>query len=264
MDSETSKSKTDHQNTVDLVKQYMMDRRRLLQLDDIVTQQIKETLSRVSEDSLPVEGVDVIPEAITERLSKYEDVVRPLQATLTLLAYWAKYEHLSMIRKVIARMAEREISENGIVGWLALHRYPTVLLFYSAGIAAVAAENYDALSNLFSARIYLRGTNEQVEVALKMGEMLSYLDDSNVFRKLPEYERHYLPRSEYLFKIVEPDLETLFFLGNSYEAMFDRFEMLLTLVIADLQKVKGERVWTPVGRFALKHRNKAIAQKSPC
>jgi hypothetical protein len=46
------------------------------------------------------------------------------------------------------------------------------------------------------------------------------------------------------------------FLGGSYEAVFDQFEVLVALVFADLRDPSGERhVWGPPGRFLWKHRH---------
>ena len=72
------------------------------------------------------------------------------------------------------------------------------------------------------------------------------------FKHLPGHERHYVPRSEYLFKVLQPGLDDLLFLGKSYEASFDRFEMFFALVYADL----AGRDWGPPGRFAWKHSNR--------
>jgi hypothetical protein len=44
----------------------------------------------------------------------------------------------------------------------------------------------------------------------------------------------------------------LLFLGRGYEALFDRFEMLLALTYADLRNTD----WGPPGRFAWKHSNR--------
>ena len=60
-----------------------------------------------------------------------------------------------------------------------------------------------------------------------------------------------MPRSEYLYKALQPTLEDLLMLGRRYETLFDRFEVLLALEYAD---VSGTR-WAPPGRYAWKHRH---------
>jgi hypothetical protein len=75
----------------------------------------------------------------------------------------------------------------------------------------------------------------------------------DVFKKLPGHERQHVPRSEYLFKLLQPSLDDLFFLGRDYEPMFDRFEIFLALVHAELNYTPGSRVWGPIGRFGWKY-----------
>lgn len=48
-------------------------------------------------------------------------------------------------------------------------------------------------------------------------------------------------------------MDDLLFLGNGYEAVFDEFEALYALVVADLRKQKGYNAWGPMGRFGWKH-----------
>jgi hypothetical protein len=60
----------------------------------------------------------------------------------------------------------------------------------------------------------------------------------------------YVPRSEHLFKTLQPELEDLLLLGRSYEALFDEFEILVALTYRDLEG--GD--WGPLGRFGWKQR----------
>jgi hypothetical protein len=59
--------------------------------------------------------------------------------------------------------------------------------------------------------------------------------------------------SEYLFKILQPKLDDVFFLGKDYESAFDLFEVLLALAVADMRQTRNEGVWGPVGRFGWKN-----------
>jgi len=103
-----------------------------------------------------------------------------------------------------------------------------------------------------------RSTGVSTEFTLSIGEAILELERTNVFKRLPGHERHYVPRSEYLFKLLQPILDDLLFLGRDYERYFDRFEVLLALVHADLEKVDGDRIWGPVGRFGWKFRDGVV------
>ncbi|WP_049537988.1 hypothetical protein [Vibrio harveyi] len=76
----------------------------------------------------------------------------------------------------------------------------------------------------------------------------------DAFKTIPGHERNYTPISEYLFKILQPELDDLFFLGKGYEDVFDEFEILFALAVADLHKQEDSHVWGSIGRFGWKDR----------
>lgn len=71
----------------------------------------------------------------------------------------------------------------------------------------------------------------------------------NSSRRSGDDSLHHVPRSEYLFKLLQPTLEDLLFLGKRYERYFDEFEVLLALAYID----ETRRHWGPIGRFGYKH-----------
>ena len=128
------------------------------------------------------------------------------------------------------------------------------MLLYSAGIASIANDNYNALSNILTAKVRSpKNTYEVIPISIPIGDAAAELHDA--FKRLPGHEKHYVPRSEYLFKLLQPDLDDLLFLGNDYERYFDRFEVFLALVYADLKHKPEGRVWGPIGRFGWKYRS---------
>ena len=78
------------------------------------------------------------------------------------------------------------------------------------------------------------------------------------FKMLPDMEQKYVARSEHIFRRLQPVLEDQLFLGRSYEALFDEFEILMALTYADLCDEDPEaHVWGPPGRFAWKERGRS-------
>ncbi len=242
----------DHQSLIDVIKQYIPDRRYRIKLDDLTTQEIKRVLSLTTADSFPVHNVALSTEELSDRLKRYETITRDLQAITALLAHWGSREHTPVLRKIISRLAEHQGARGGITAWINLRWYPVTVLVYSGGIGAIAAENYDNLVALLTTRVSSEH-NRGEEVVLPLVQGLTELDRRKVFNLLPGHERYYFPRSEYLFKVLQSDLDDLLFLGRSYEAMFDRFEILLALVHADLYSQTTGRARGPFGRFTWKH-----------
>src|SRR5690606_26418353 len=88
-----------------------------------------------------------------------------------------------------------------------------------------------------------------------VGQGILELERSKLFSSLSGHERHFVPRSEYLFKLLPTCLEDLLYLGNSFEELFDRFEILLALCHAHVTSRASHNYWGPLGRFAWKHRS---------
>jgi hypothetical protein len=128
-------------------------------------------------------------------------------------------------------------------------------VLYAGGIAAITAEQYQNLATLLTTPVATAyGNDENLPVIVPVVHAMGELSDT--FKKLPGHEQNYVPRSEYFFKILQPGLEDLLFLGRSYEELFDRFEVFLALVYADLDPRDDGRIWGPPGRFAWKHRSR--------
>jgi hypothetical protein len=55
-----------------------------------------------------------------------------------------------------------------------------------------------------------------------------------------------------MLSALQPLIEDELFLGKRYEDVFDKFEIMLALVFADLRGGITHRTWGPPGRFAWK------------
>ena len=86
-----------------------------------------------------------------------------------------------------------------------------------------------------------------------VGNRLLELNRTGVLKHIPGHENNFTPLSEYLFKVLQPKLDDLLFLGKNYEYAFDTFEVFFALVVADIRQVRGQHVWGPIGRFGWKN-----------
>lgn len=240
----------DHEAFVREVKELISDQRYRIRLDDLATRETRRLLSLATNDKFPT-NTEATPEAISDRLTQYETIVRNVQVLVTLLAHWGNQEQAAILCKIVTRVAEQEHSQSGAVVWLNLQWYPAARLTYSGCIAAIASGSYQNLRNLLQTPIYSRPLEDKREEAVVpiMGGLLHHGDP---FKFLSAHKKHHVPHSEYLFTSLQPDLDDLLFLGRAYEAIFDRFEVLQALVFADLSERETGHVWGPLGRFGWK------------
>lgn len=245
--TETSKDK------IKKIKSLLANDSTSIELHDFVIDEVKHFLSNTSEDNFKVQG-QFSTEELLERISKYEALTNDLAAILACIAYWAKPVHSNIIQKVLARSTDRLETQNGLTVWLNLRWYPLILELYCSGIAAVEAKRYDSLASIFYTTVSSseRRNNDEFLVSAVSDGILE-LRQVNVFKQLPGHDRHYTPMSEYLYKILQPKLDDILFIGKGYEKSFDEFEVIFALVVADIRKQNGYEAWGPVGRFGWKN-----------
>lgn len=240
---------------IDLTKEYLSDSRYTIKLHDLISQKLREVLLQTSEDNFTIQG-NWSFEEFTRRLKEYERILYDLQRIMCCVAYWGKQEHMPLLKMTPIRLIDRLESKSGLLVWQALRWYPIMLLFYTLGISALASENYDNLAAILLSTVPHSPYNNATALVTNIGNQTGHLHDA--FKGLPGHELQYVPRSEYLFKLLQPMLDDLLFLGGDYELHFERFELLFSMVYADIDKQQLNRVhhlWAPPGRFAWKFRN---------
>jgi len=243
-------------NLIETTKEYLSDRKYKIKLDDLINQKLREVISLLSDEKFLLRVRGFSSEQFSMQLKLYEDVVKDVQSIISCIAYWGDNKHYhQMINKILARISDNLEPQGGITIYNNLRWYPLSLLLYSAGIASIASKNYLALSCILTTKVRspdkLYGT---VPISIPIGEAAAELYDA--FKTLPGHERYHVSRSEYLYKLLQPDLDDLLFLGNDYERYFDRLEIFLALVYADFKYKPEGRVWGPLGRFAWKYRRR--------
>ena len=120
------------------------------------------------------------------------------------------------------------------------------------GIASLAAENCRAFAAAHSKSIDARTRrfgSRSVNIVVPVVNAMREVADTSAWRHVEEYKQKRVPESEHLFRILRPVLDDLLFLGTSYERMFDRYEILRTLIYADV----SDSGRGPVGRFGWKY-----------
>ncbi len=236
------------ESVVSITKELLSDEKKKIELEDFVFQYVRKFLDATDLRHFPVQGSNIQKEEFAERLKAYESASTDLQHILILLGKWGNQNQIHLLEKVFQRIAEADKGASGFILWIRLNWYPIQLLMYSAGISALSAKNYPALKMILETKVD-EDTNSgrRSEIVVPVSSNLSEIHDN--FKWLTGHDRHYVPRSEYLFKNLQPTLEDLLYLGKSYEELFDQFEILSALDFAYLTN----GTWGPYGRFGWKH-----------
>jgi hypothetical protein len=240
----------EHMNTIDKTKEFLSNSLYRIKLHDLVAENTRVTLTKLSDEEFSLQTQWGIEE-FSNRLEKYQMATSELLSITVLIGYWGTTEHKEIIRLPSKRLSSRLQSTSGIDVWIALRWYPILLLTYSTGLGAIAANNYENLYGYFHAKV-TDPSNPSIETSLiqALYRSVGYFHDA--FKSLPGHERQFVPVSEYLYKFFQPLLDDLLFLGNDYESTFDRLEILLALEHAHERVKEGHMLWGPVGRFGWK------------
>lgn len=246
------------ESLVTTVKELLAEPKYVIRLEDTINTELRRFLSLTADESFKVKA-QWSPDAFRDRVNRYENVCDRLRAAIVCIAYWGRAEHRLCIQKLVSRMTEGLEPKDRLVIWRALRWYPHLLMSYSGGIAAVSAGKYENLATILETKVGSgRSQSDGKSVISSLTDLLKHSYDA--FKTIPGHERHYSPLSEYLFKLLQPQLDDLLFLGHEYEAFFDQFEVLFSLVCADKHQDEEGRAWGPPGRFAWKYRGGLVAE----
>lgn len=237
---------------VSKVKSLLASESGAIALHDMLSWEVKRFLAVTTEDAFAPAG-QFTPTEFVSRLERYEAAAKDLALLLACVSQWGRPSHLATLQKCIARSSDRLEPTGGVNVWLALRWYPLLMELYCCGVAAVDARRFDSLAAIFGTTLPSSNYHRTPDTFLDAASMaVLELNRTDVLKQIPGHERNYTPLSEYLLKTLQPKLDDALFLGKSYEAAFDTFEVYFALCAADARLAKGEHFWGPLGRFGWK------------
>ena len=246
------------------VKRYLVDPSAKIRLRDLVHE---ETEKLFAECSAPAFGGDSQlqqGEELTKRVDKYGALCETLISVFVAGCYWGNDDATKLWVSSLQRIANPAEGGGGLVYLLKLRRYPALLLLYSAGLAAVAAGNYATLAAVLTKP---KARDDQSKNEAICSEVYpSAVMETGVGRLLSGMDRRHTPVSDHLYAKLRAPLREFVPRDEDYQDAFDRFEYLLGLVHADLNRLEVENGWWgPVGRFAWRgrhfHQEVRVSQK---
>ena len=233
------------------LKDLLSERRYRIRLHDFVAERTRELLSATGEDQFSVNSI-IDETLLLQRVKKYEEAVHDLVSDEMLLGRWAEGDQIEAVCMPIKRLAERVDARGGLTHLLELRWYPVFLLMQAACIGAISGNNYACVYKVLHTRVPDHHQNGN-GVALVHGCMRAITQVSDAFKLFPGFERNYVPRSEYVLKLLQPAADDVLFIGREYEDTFDRLEIVMALEYAHLENPKeipeDQYLWVPLGRF---------------
>lgn len=235
------------------VKRYVVDPTARIRLRDLVHEETERLAQALATGSFSNTASQEHPKELLFRLQKYDAMYETLVAILATGAYWGDQEQAKLWANCVRRIGNLPHDQGGLVYLVKLQRYPALILFYSAGIAAVAAGNNTTVAVLLKT-ITVNENGSDVPVAAVLNSLA--LMERDVGRLLPGMERRKTPSSDWVFERLRGPLREFLSTEEDYSAAFNRWEYFLGLFVAEWKRHEWQQAWWgPVGRFGWKWEN---------
>ncbi|WP_316159459.1 hypothetical protein [Bradyrhizobium sp. SZCCHNRI3042] len=238
----------------DRAKALLADPAHRIELDALVNEVLAPALDALSPENFPATGDSPEKENFIKRIAAYDAAIADLLPLTVLLARWGDEEGRLQLEKMVSRIAETAPDGGGLVLWLRLRWYPVWMLICAASIAASATRQHQTLATLLTVPVPEDASQDSSPLkAVVLPAAARLFEVADGFKLLPGREQNHFPLSEHLFAKLKPLLSGLLFLGALYERHFDRVEVLMALVIADLNsRERDGHMWSLPGRYIYK------------
>jgi hypothetical protein len=211
------------------MKRYLADPVQRISLHDLVTSETEKAYAVLTGPRFPVTAASLYPEDVRVLLKTYEDVLEVVLRLLICGAYWSELQHDTLLLRCFKRIADQQ-------ALVSLKRYPSLLLLYGAGIAALSRSNYRILRSLFGLKVKYDAHKPEKTVAGAIFDQAVLRHDQ---QKQVLGNRH-TPMSDHLFEILRDPLREYLPGDIEYDQTFDWFEYLLCLCYCDAQVSRSD------------------------
>ena len=232
---------------VALLRAWILDERRRVQVRDLVDEVTKDTIARVSAPDLTAQGIPFGDELLKKRVDEFQQATLVLAYLFSEAGYWGAPEADRVWARALQRVANAVEGGSGLVVWLRLRLLPALIVLYTGCVAAVANKQYGSVRCLLFDPIVKEPSRDQPVV---LALFPSAVMEPDVAHRLPGLDRHHTPVSDWLWEVLRPILQAVIPDPDQLEQAFDEFEYLLGVAYAS----KVDRNWAPIGRFAWRGR----------
>jgi len=232
--------------TIAMLKKFLPRPENRIKLYDLLNNEVKQAIAanhRLSEEnSSPDENT------FTNRLKKYEKNIHICASVYANGCYLDDFSYNYWYQK-LGDMANSIQVSNGYIVWSEMTEYPSMVLYYIAGIACLVSNNYKNLYNItHKVKIKKNGhANSSAYESLHPSFVFESTFTTGSFFGKPNNKT---PANSYMYDIVRQYFVDIILIDEDYQYAFDSFEYLNGLLYAtDHNVTESENYWGPVGRF---------------
>ena len=202
--------------------------------ENICADLIDQTVEQVK--AFAVQGSpNLTRESVTACFHGYEDACSELLAIALTEGFGAEEKHYSVWQRALQCLGSRT-SSNDLVLWFEdLQRYPATLLLYALGLGAVKANQFQFLKHMLSTKISFEQQNDMPALQILSPPYL-FSEDESAIRVLEEIYGGYATLNHRIQEVLRPHARSIIPDENRYSFVFDKFEILMALSYAYYNK----------------------------
>ena len=208
-------------------KRYLADRRFLIRLEDLLMEEAGRVREALAGEDFAVGRPTPDEESVRQRAEKAHVVSANLSAMLRVGCFWGSADHYQVWKRALERVVSFEdnpLSFNKI--WVNMRFLPAALAFHSAGIAALAAEQYATVALLLTGCV-ARDRHEKTPLVVRTNGWNPIRYEATKLLFPPH--GHRTPGSEWIYQKLVTDMSG--FVGGvaRLTELFGRFELLTSM-----------------------------------
>lgn len=234
-------------------KKYLEEEKYKIRLHDLLLQETERLFEGISPKVYPADQPKPDKDELLRRVTQHEANAEILQAMMIVGGYWGNQDVANLFVKSLERLVDHQKERGGYIAWVNLRLYPITILIFSAGLSALASNNYQMLAMLL-----LKPQNKYADRGkepLILSVFPSAVIDQDVGRLLPNMDRRWTPTSDHLVDILASPLREYIPEQLEFENLFDRLEYLISLVVIDHNSQTTSYPWAPIGRYGWRLRH---------
>lgn len=235
------------------LKRYLVDPSFKIRLRDLVHEETERVCTVLNDTQFSGDSQETAAAEIKQRVARYEAACENLLPMIITGIYWGTGDQSKLWLKCLERIAGQQGIAQGLRYLVDLRKYPALLLLYGSGLAAIAAENFGALSLILKSAQAPPRPHDPLQPMCLAINAVSVMSTEHAYGLAGGPQQ--TPVSQYLFDKLREHLRNFLPEDANYMSTFDRFEYLLGLTYVHLT---GDE-WGPPGNFAW--RNRRLDQK---
>lgn len=245
MDTALATIKTEELSDV-RIKKLLSDPKYRIELHDLVHDETDKVYRLIEKSKVSGFTNDNILKSARGQIDEFEAGSKNLIRIMAYGGYFGLDGQTNLWTHAMDQLANIPHND-GSTFLLHLRLYPAILALYSDGLTSLASKRYYNLGPLLQTQ---ERKITQATIPLIVEANCTLLNAQQANTIFENKENRYTPLSDHLHDLLADSLPKGIIFNNDFDSLFDKFEVIIAMAVADYTRDKPMGPWAPLGRFA--------------